>query len=345
MGLRLDVTTRWNSTYLMLESAIKYKEAFEILKVVDRNYKNCPSSEEWNRGEKICQFLEPFYEIINMMSGSSYPTSNLYFMQIWKIQLIIEENLLNEDVILKDMACNMKEKFQKYWKEYSIGLAFGAILDPRLKVNFITYCCKKLDPLTYVEKTKKVLEKFKRLFKDYVKDFSTSSVSLSQSPTESILMSQSNTVGKKFKRSRIISDSKMYQNESKSIIGKNEIDVYLDEPTIDDDEYGEDFDVLKYWKSNEKKFAILSIMARDVFSIPITTLASESAFSKGGRVLSKYRSSILPEHVQMLICTQNWLYGFSENPNDEIVEDIFGHEEIDESKLLEDVESLQHCGQ
>jgi len=47
----------------MLESSIKYKKAFEILKVVDRNYKHYPSSEEWNRGEKMCQFLEPFYEI------------------------------------------------------------------------------------------------------------------------------------------------------------------------------------------------------------------------------------------------------------------------------------------
>jgi len=46
----------------------------------------------------------------------------------------------------------------------------------------------------------------------------------------------------------------MYQNESKSIVGKNEIDVYLDEPTIDDDEDNEDIDVLKYWKTNEKNF-------------------------------------------------------------------------------------------
>jgi len=56
IDLRLDVTTRWNSTYLMLESAIRYKKAFEILKVVDRSYKNCPSSEEWNRGEKCVNF-------------------------------------------------------------------------------------------------------------------------------------------------------------------------------------------------------------------------------------------------------------------------------------------------
>ena len=96
----------------------------------------------------------------------------------------------------------------------------------------------------------------------------------------------------------------MYQNESKSIIGKSEVDVYLDEPTIDDEE-SEDFDVLKYWKTNEKKFPMLSIMARDVLSISITIVASKSAFRKGGRVLSKYRSSILPNHVQMLICTQS----------------------------------------
>jgi len=45
-----ECVTRWNLTYLMLESAIRYKKAFEILKMVDRSYKNCPSLEEWDRG-------------------------------------------------------------------------------------------------------------------------------------------------------------------------------------------------------------------------------------------------------------------------------------------------------
>jgi len=73
----------------------------------------------------------------------------------------------------------------------------------------------------------------------------------------------------------------MYQNESKSIIGKSEVDVYLDEPTIDDEE-SEDFDVLKYWKTNEKKFPMLSIMARDVLSIPLLLWHQSQLLAKVG---------------------------------------------------------------
>jgi hypothetical protein len=50
-GLKQDVQTRWNSTYLMLESAIHYRCAFAYLEMIDKNYMFCPNVLEW---EKSC---------------------------------------------------------------------------------------------------------------------------------------------------------------------------------------------------------------------------------------------------------------------------------------------------
>ena len=43
---RSDVSTRWNATYMMLESAIKYRRAFNSLTFNYRSYTLCPSNEE-----------------------------------------------------------------------------------------------------------------------------------------------------------------------------------------------------------------------------------------------------------------------------------------------------------
>ncbi|XP_042969148.1 zinc finger BED domain-containing protein RICESLEEPER 3-like [Carya illinoinensis] len=67
------------------------------------------------------------------------------------------------------------------------------------------------------------------------------------------------------------------------------------------------FEICIWWKANSIKYPILSRIARDVLAIPITMVASESAFSTGGRVLDAFRSSLSPSTVEALISTQNWI--------------------------------------
>jgi len=46
----------------MLKSVLLYQRTFSSLEFEDRGYVNCPTNEEWDKGEKICEFLHPFYQ-------------------------------------------------------------------------------------------------------------------------------------------------------------------------------------------------------------------------------------------------------------------------------------------
>jgi len=71
----------------------------------------------------------------------------------------------------------MMVKFQKYWDEYSIVLAFGAILDPRMKLQTLAYCFEKIDPLTSKSKLARIKEKLYNFFAGYSKSLPTTTSS------------------------------------------------------------------------------------------------------------------------------------------------------------------------
>ncbi|KAL4562912.1 hypothetical protein LXL04_026943 [Taraxacum kok-saghyz] len=48
----------------------------------------------------------------------------------------------------------------------------------------------------------------------------------------------------------------------------------------------------------------------DVLAILVSTVASESTFSVGGRVIDAYRSSLGKETVQKLFCGADWIRHF-----------------------------------
>jgi hypothetical protein len=70
-----------------------------------------------------------------------------------------------------------------------------------------------------------------------------------------------------------------------------------------------DFDILEWWKihSNQQMYPILASLARDILAVPVSTVASESTFSIGGRVLDCFRSSLKERTVQTLIFIQDWV--------------------------------------
>ncbi|KAL4586056.1 hypothetical protein LXL04_010687 [Taraxacum kok-saghyz] len=71
-------------------------------------------------------------------------------------------------------------------------------------------------------------------------------------------------------------------------------------------EYSKNFDILSWWKLNGLRYPIVAQMAKDILGIQISTVAFESTFSTGRRVITDYRSNLSVGIVEALICTADW---------------------------------------
>ena len=71
--------------------------------------------------------------------------------------------------------------------------------------------------------------------------------------------------------------------------------------------YIEKFNVLDWWKVAGTRYPALRKLARDIFAIAETTVASEYAFSMSGRIVNEHRSRLTSKMLEVLMCYQNWL--------------------------------------
>ena len=84
---------------------------------------------------------------------------------------------------------------------------------------------------------------------------------------------------------------------------RTELDLYLDEPTLP---RTQELDIINWWKYRGIKYPTLQSIARDILPIPVATVASESAFSTSGRVISPHCSQLAPKMIEALMCMQVW---------------------------------------
>ncbi|RHN43000.1 putative ribonuclease H-like domain, hAT-like transposase, RNase-H [Medicago truncatula] len=142
------------------------------------------------------------------------------------------------------MAERMMSKFDKFWNEYSVVLALGAVLDPRIKFSTLAYCYSKLDASTCERKLQQVRTKLYMLFGKYSSQRTSSGMQRTVQGQSSTMSLQKNS---KSLSHGIFGELKMHHQQL--VTGKSQLDVYLDESSLDFRCY-EDMDVLEWWKSN-----------------------------------------------------------------------------------------------
>ncbi|CAO2198533.1 unnamed protein product [Urochloa humidicola] len=306
--LCLDVTTQWNTTYLMLLAALDYKQAFTTLETCDDNYNEAPSAEDWKKVEAACTYLKLLYDSAHSIMAAANPTSNLFFHEAWKLQLELTNGTGHGDPVFSSMAKDMHERFDKYWKDCNLVLAIAVVMDPRFKMKLVEFSYSKIYGAEAAKYVKVVDDAVHELYKEYVaQPLPLTPAYVEQGEANNGPANANNSQGTPSTGDGLLDFDTYLSEIQSSQPSKSELEQYLDEsltPRI------QEFDILNWWKLNTVKFPTLSKMARDILAIPMSMVSSGSSIftaGTGSRMLDDYRSSLRPEIVEALVCAKDWL--------------------------------------
>ncbi|KAL6585703.1 hypothetical protein OROMI_002347 [Orobanche minor] len=352
----LDVPTRWNSTYMMLEIALELRKAFQRMADDDSlNYNNYFDEEEefdeeddldregrcgrrrvgppkdidWDKAGCFVNFLRVFYQVTVNVSASLTPTAHTAFHDIVSVKAEldelydrpVDESSTEVDIILYEMAEKMRKKFQKYYgslDDINKLLLVALVLDPHYKLKYFE---RQAETMMGLEKTevRKKSDDLKNLLVNLcdLYGIAIGANSLHKSTSFSSPGDASGSKAKRIdnkvkgrggvsgKKKEMLEDWDKQLEEGEDLVVGHEVDRYLLDPI--EKSQGSKFDNCNWWRTNGDKYPSLQALARDVLAIQVSTVASESCFSTGKRVIDPYRSSMTPKTVEALLCFQNWL--------------------------------------
>ena len=305
----VDMDVRWNSTFLMLKHLVPYQSTFSVW--IRTNYPcNADGSfllsdNHWSVAEKLLSFLQLFYDSTVALSGVYYPTSPLMLHHILKIARHL--NAYENHELLRDAVVPMKTKFLKYWREIPIIYAFAFILDPRAKMRGFHKVLQRLSTLNGTDYTRypsSIRTKLTKVFQIYETKFGGVCLNTQPLPGDGLGKAteawddiygddETFNIGKEAGNSGTGSSSSL-----------SELSTYLDSDT--ETKFGPDFNILNWWQRHNQTYPILSILARDIMTVPVSTISSESTFSLASRVLEERRRRLTTDMVEVLSCIKDW---------------------------------------
>ncbi|CAI9277978.1 unnamed protein product [Lactuca saligna] len=200
----------------------------------------------------------------------------------------------------------MWSKFSKYWTDFNLLLAIFVVFDSRYKFSFVEFSYKKL----YSEgspQLKKVEEALFALFDEYMQASRESPVgNVGGGSGSGDFNSRQASVGNVGGGSNhsILEEFDDYDNNDMDSTKKSQLQVCLLEPRTK----RTSINILEFWQSQQYRYPELAKLAMNILCVSVSTVAFESTFSLGGRVLNEYQSSMKRDIVEPVICSRDWLF-------------------------------------
>ncbi|KAI7799915.1 putative zinc finger BED domain-containing protein 1-like [Triplophysa rosa] len=281
-----DVSTRWNSTYFMVERLLEQRWPITATlsdpEVTPRgkHYFDL-KPDQWSLLEELTQGLQPFQCATEFLSGQEYATLSCLPQLAKGLQRSVQQSLRFETAPGKAFLTNASKELTERWgsfgtffKEKDNKVLLSAALDPRFRK---LYTVEVLAMRSEKESWKPTEEGQHQGVIVPRREGESALENLLQSDTDSL------------------SEEEESHEDQKIQMVRKEVQMYFSESQIPKQE-----DPLGWWKENEGRFPSMSKLARSFLCIPATSTPAERIFSAAGNICSQKRASLSSEHVDML---------------------------------------------
>uniref|UniRef100_A0A0D3BBR6 HAT C-terminal dimerisation domain-containing protein n=1 Tax=Brassica oleracea var. oleracea TaxID=109376 RepID=A0A0D3BBR6_BRAOL len=286
--------THWTYTLDKLQKAVDM-EAKDVFEEEKYDYYDHPSDEEWVRIRTFCKLTGCIYKVAKELFDGEYPTANVYLHLLVELRLMLNQEVKNGDgEYFLGKAKEILERFDKYWDEMFLVLATASVLDPRFKLN---------------SKGEAVVDYLRSLYSRYGASEIRPLPERQPAPRCFMYMFEDELEEEEEKKPDGYGDFAFFQEYLKfegccsREFHESELDSYFKEPVL---EWSKDFDALDWWRNESSQYPILSRVARDILSVPISRGTSTRAYVADKRECPEFIVALEGKLLNAMMCDESW---------------------------------------
>ncbi len=291
--LRVDVATRWNSTFRMLVRAIRLQSVIDDWSSDDNSHgiysHHRLRDKDWVYVRYLVALLYPFF----LWTESLSATSDITIHKAWSVYSglfqhleLSAKRLTKKSVARKVLLANSVDAAHKKLAEYYTNTDgprghiynWATILDPSQRLE--TYQMPDFRPELLREYKKDFLHRYNKRYALY-------------KPTPALIDYSSPAPSRRSFAALTAQKQQAKRVQPTHVV---QVTTYVSTPTTDNVS-----NVLAYWQAHEGQLPGLAQMAIDVLAVPISGVGVERVFSLARLVCSYIRNRLCPSTISKLM--------------------------------------------
>lgn len=286
LKLKMDVVTRWNSTFFMYERVCELQEPLEATLGLLHNPVPALTSEEWEVLKEVCQILKPFDLATTELSAEKNISISKVIPLVSGITRAVtapkvELKTASGKKLAKALLTELNTRFENIEKktEYMVS----TFLDPRFREKGFT-------------DSEKTLEAVEKRIVDLIES--------DLSDNETIDKTKDKEKDIDSAPAKKIKENVIWEHFDKTIMT---LTARLPSSVIEFRNYKDDIflarakNPLQFWELKGSSYPRLKKMAKKYLVIPATSVPSERVFSKAGDIVSEKRNRLKSKNVEKIL--------------------------------------------